>query len=264
MVSDPRAKTAESRADGRRGRAPGARRPAAGAALGARARAVRRDSGRCRRATSPPARRSSSRSAGTWPRRSTCASSPTSSSSRRAATPTATRCAGSSRPPTSGSFPSTSTRPLPADTRWHPGRRPAAARLRPRADRARGTRAAPREALLHEHRLRARAGRRSRSPSYATSTAPRSATTSRRRTCSACSCAGTCSSRPATRRESGPGGGRPAALFGFRAPELEITDQFAVLRPPDGLRSSRRTSFQAPGSASAARYSLTRSPGTNG
>jgi ADP-ribose pyrophosphatase YjhB (NUDIX family) len=35
-----------------------------------------------------------------------------------------------------------------------------------------------------------------------------------------------------TRREPGPSGGRPAALYGFRRRELEITDQFAVLRPP--------------------------------
>ena len=35
-----------------------------------------------------------------------------------------------------------------------------------------------------------------------------------------------------TRREPGPSGGRPAALYGFRTRELEITDQFAVLRPP--------------------------------
>ena len=35
-----------------------------------------------------------------------------------------------------------------------------------------------------------------------------------------------------SRREPGPTGGRPAALFSFRAPTLEITDQFAVLRPP--------------------------------
>jgi ADP-ribose pyrophosphatase YjhB (NUDIX family) len=35
-----------------------------------------------------------------------------------------------------------------------------------------------------------------------------------------------------SRRGSGPAGGRPAALFGFRARTLEITDQFAVLRPP--------------------------------
>jgi ADP-ribose pyrophosphatase YjhB (NUDIX family) len=34
------------------------------------------------------------------------------------------------------------------------------------------------------------------------------------------------------RREPGPAGGRPAALFRFRSRRLEITDQFAVLRPP--------------------------------
>jgi ADP-ribose pyrophosphatase YjhB (NUDIX family) len=34
------------------------------------------------------------------------------------------------------------------------------------------------------------------------------------------------------RREPGPAGGRPAALFRFRSQRLEITDQFAVLRPP--------------------------------
>jgi ADP-ribose pyrophosphatase YjhB (NUDIX family) len=36
------------------------------------------------------------------------------------------------------------------------------------------------------------------------------------------------------RREPGRSGGRPAALFRFRARRLEITDQFAVLRPPGG------------------------------
>jgi len=35
------------------------------------------------------------------------------------------------------------------------------------------------------------------------------------------------------RREPGRSGGRPAALFRFSAPELEVTDQFAVLRPPE-------------------------------
>jgi len=35
-----------------------------------------------------------------------------------------------------------------------------------------------------------------------------------------------------TRRESGPSGGRPAALYGFRSRALAITDPFAVLRPP--------------------------------
>jgi ADP-ribose pyrophosphatase YjhB (NUDIX family) len=35
-------------------------------------------------------------------------------------------------------------------------------------------------------------------------------------------------------RASGPGGGRPAAVFRFRSRRLEITDEFAVLRPPRG------------------------------
>ena len=34
------------------------------------------------------------------------------------------------------------------------------------------------------------------------------------------------------RRESGPSGGRPPALFRFRTPRIEVTDPFAVLRPP--------------------------------
>jgi ADP-ribose pyrophosphatase YjhB (NUDIX family) len=34
------------------------------------------------------------------------------------------------------------------------------------------------------------------------------------------------------RRASGPGGGRPAAIYRFRSRELEVTDPFAVLRPP--------------------------------
>ena len=35
------------------------------------------------------------------------------------------------------------------------------------------------------------------------------------------------------RREPGRAGGRPAALFRFSARELEVTDQFGVLRPPE-------------------------------
>jgi hypothetical protein len=31
---------------------------------------------------------------------------------------------------------------------------------------------------------------------------------------------------------SGPGGGRPAAIYRFRSRELLVTDPFAVLRPP--------------------------------
>jgi ADP-ribose pyrophosphatase YjhB (NUDIX family) len=34
------------------------------------------------------------------------------------------------------------------------------------------------------------------------------------------------------RRASGPGGGRPAAVYRFRSRDLEVTDPFAVLRPP--------------------------------
>ncbi len=34
------------------------------------------------------------------------------------------------------------------------------------------------------------------------------------------------------RRDPGPAGGRPAELYRFRARSLEITDQFAALRPP--------------------------------
>jgi len=37
-------------------------------------------------------------------------------------------------------------------------------------------------------------------------------------------------------RASGPTGGRPGALFRFRARTLEVTDQFAVLRPPGPAR----------------------------
>jgi ADP-ribose pyrophosphatase YjhB (NUDIX family) len=35
------------------------------------------------------------------------------------------------------------------------------------------------------------------------------------------------------RRESGRAGGRPAAEFRFSTPKLEVTDQFAVLKPPE-------------------------------
>jgi 8-oxo-dGTP diphosphatase len=35
-----------------------------------------------------------------------------------------------------------------------------------------------------------------------------------------------------TRRAHGPAGGRPAELYRFRERRLEVTDQFAVLRPP--------------------------------
>jgi len=36
------------------------------------------------------------------------------------------------------------------------------------------------------------------------------------------------------RRASGPGGGRPAAVYRFVSHDLDVTDPFAVLRPPEG------------------------------
>lgn len=41
------------------------------------------------------------------------------------------------------------------------------------------------------------------------------------------------------RRSSGPDGGRPAAVYRFRSRELEITDPFAVLRPPEEPAAAR-------------------------
>ena len=38
--------------------------------------------------------------------------------------------------------------------------------------------------------------------------------------------------RTGTQRSPGPAGGRPAELYRFRSRRIEITDQFAVLRPP--------------------------------
>ena len=112
------------------------------------------------------------------------------------------------------------------------GRQPPGARVRPRADRARGPRAAPGEALVHEHRLRARAGElhdlRAARP------LPRGARPRRLGDEPPARARAPAPARraPGTRREPGPAGGRPAALYGFRTRALEITDQFAVLRPP--------------------------------
>jgi len=43
------------------------------------------------------------------------------------------------------------------------------------------------------------------------------------------------------RRRPGPGGGRPAAVYRFRSRELEVTDPFAVLRPPAAVSSAPAT-----------------------
>jgi ADP-ribose pyrophosphatase YjhB (NUDIX family) len=41
------------------------------------------------------------------------------------------------------------------------------------------------------------------------------------------------------RRSSGPGGGRPAAVYRFASRGLEVTDPFAVLRPPGDATAAR-------------------------
>jgi 8-oxo-dGTP diphosphatase len=43
------------------------------------------------------------------------------------------------------------------------------------------------------------------------------------------------------RRRPGPGGGRPAAVYRFRSRKLEVTDPFAVLRPPATVSAARRS-----------------------
>ena len=176
------------------------------------------------------AKRWRTRSAVTSRRRWTCRSSHTSSRSRPAANPIGTLTTGWSRPRSWGSSRARGS----GDPRGH--------RLASRGRAARAAfdhgsiilagRGAPAgEALLHERRLRARAADLHDLESCATCTAPRSATTSRRRTSSAFSSAAGCSSRPES-SGSGPRRGRPAAVFRFRSRTLEVTDQFAVLRPP--------------------------------
>ena len=80
----------------------------------------------------------------------------------------------------------------------------------------------------------------SRSPSSGTCTQPRSGTTSRPRTCNASCCGGECSSPPA-----GSGvrahGRTPRVALPLPDAELEVTDQFAVLRPPGPARSPSRS-----------------------
>jgi len=48
------------------------------------------------------------------------------------------------------------------------------------------------------------------------------------------------------RRPPGVGGGRPAAVFRFASPELTVTDQFAVLRPPGAGRGRAPEGEPAP------------------
>jgi 8-oxo-dGTP diphosphatase len=64
-----------------------------------------------------------------------------------------------------------------------------------------------------------------------TCTQPRAVTRSPPRT-SGASCSDRAIEATGKRRAHGPAGGRPAEVFRFRAHRLEVTDPFAVLRPP--------------------------------
>ncbi len=119
---------------------------------------------------------------------------------------------------------------VPDDTRWHPVDDLPADRLRPRRDRPRRARAATREALLLERRLRARAAgvharrvarrvRRGPRPRGLGHEPPARARAARR-------------DRADGRAPSlGRAGGRPAEVFRFRDRSLAITDPFAALSP---------------------------------
>ncbi len=120
---------------------------------------------------------------------------------------------------------------IPEDTRWHPlDDLPSSRTTTRRSSSARATGSA-RSSRTRTSASRSRR-RASRSPSSATSTPPRSATTSARRTSSASSCAVSSSRTPASggTTAAGEGGRRRSTASAIR--ELEITDQFAVLRPP--------------------------------
>ena len=220
------------------GRPPGPGRRPPGAPLGARDGAVPRRLGAPRAAGSSRGRRSRTRSGATWPPRSTCATSPTSSSSRRGASPGAIPSEWLVATAYLGLVPADVDPRVPERHRLAPGRRAARDGVRPRRDRARGPRAAPREALVHEHRLRARPARRSRSPSFAASTVPRSATTSRPRTSSACSSVAACSSRPARRA-------LPVAPAAARPPST-ASPAPASRSPTRSPSSARRTPAERP------------------
>ena len=167
---------------------------------------------------------------------------PTSSSSGPGATPIATPSAGSSRRPTSGSFRWDSIHVCPPTRRGTPWT-PSANGVRPRPDRAGRPRSSARQALVLEHRIRARAG------DVHAGGAPRHL-----RGCArvrglldepqACPASAWRDRGRRQRRAHGPAGGRPAELYRFCGQRLEVTDPFAVLRPPprvaqdDPLRSA--------------------------
>ena len=200
--------------------------------LGAARRAARRRRGR--RGVGAPAARGEGRRPRGRPRRA----------ARGVQRPaTGARARGASPPPSSGSSPPTPTRPCPPT----PPGTPSTPCRDPAFDHAEivaaAQRAAARQALLHQPRVRpgpprvhdlhaARAlRRRARPPGVgdepaAGARAPRRAGADGRRS-----------------RRPGPAGGRPAALFRFAEPTLRVTDAFAVLQAarragPGGLTVS--------------------------
>ena len=121
---------------------------------------------------------------------------------------------------------------VPEDTRWHPVDELPPTAFDHGAFVLRRPRPPPREALLHEPRLRARAAE--------------TFTISELRDLYAAALGHDVSATNLQRvllrrgvleptgeqRAPGRAGGRPAAVYRFRTRRLEITDQFAVLRPP--------------------------------
>ena len=212
------------------GRAAGARRRASRAALAAREAAVR---GRLVAARRLSRARANARALDPPPARAKVdvASCPGSSSSRRSATRTATPASGSSPPLTSGWC----RRPRPGAARGHrlaPGRAAAAARLRPRGDRPR--RAA--NACGPSCPTRTSASR-SRPSSFTMSELPRHLLGRARLPVDPTNLRRVLERRGAARADrraprARPGRRPPAAVYRFGSRDLEVTDPFAVLRPP--------------------------------
>ena len=247
MVSAREAKTALPRR-ARVGPA-GARRPARRCCSGSGRATRTRARGRSPAGRSTRTSRSSSRSAATSPPRSTCASSPISSSSRRAATPTATRSRWELATAYLGLVPSDLDPAVPRRHALASGRRPAAARLRPRADRR-----SPRASACARSSPTRTSASRSRPTTFTISElrdlylaalghdvsadepAPRPAAPRRS------------SSPPAQRRDPGREGGRPAALFRFRDARHSrspTSSPFFALRPAADRRGQRPASSSA-------------------
>ena len=192
--------------------------------------------GRSPAATSTPTRRSRSRSAATSPRRSTSASSRTSSSSGRWSDPHRHPDERQLATAYLGLVPTDVDPAVPDDTAWHPVDRPAA---RWRSTTARSCSPAA-SACARSSRTRTSASRSRRRAFtipelrelYAAALGYEVSATNLQRVLLRRELL----EETGERRPPGPHGGRPATVFRFRSRELEVTDQFAVLRPPTNPR----------------------------